>query len=776
VEYLFGEQPALNGERSTSPQRAALSVRAAYLSKTLRIPLQARQKSINALEAALMLHGGADSTQRATLEARLAQERKEASGLRSALTFIKPGVRIDGRTGNAMPDHLFMDEMARPGAVLEADCQLDQVPMDDNQNRAAVALLCGSTRLVERLGGRRRRGAGECVLEILAPDNGAAVEIDSAIHWLDSATAPPLPDWRDSSERQLPRLDGSSDDWIVVPLVLELVTPLAVTRQVVGNVAEMHDFVPGTVLLPVIAKSFRNLGFDLRSAFARGDVRVLHATLGIDDLRGEPVPFCLYAKKGGDGFNAPDTNLVNRLVQGDHKQPQLKQVREGYLVRRTDGHGILHVGYERVPKAVLTHNTVEDQKQRPTSAVGGVYSYEAIAPTDNGEPVRLRSELWLRQNVCNELREKKPEWWKDFNAEIRLGRSSKDDYGRVQCRASEPADAVDSPTLPTGEYLFVRVLSDVLLRNDCLRHETSQVGLKTVLQTALGVVLCDKPYLDNHEFLQAAMRARRLDSWHSKWVLPRPSLIGIQAGSCAVFKVQGGPIKPENLRRVEHEGLGERRAEGYGQVRFNDPILVKESKELRAWPPKKPLGGSEPPGRSEAAISSEAPVHDYAQLIEREVWRAGIRRQVLDATSTSEKRRKYFGWTYESEGTRSKPSMSQLGGLRAVVQRMRSLEDKHHVLSWLDAVKANPRRYAVWTAEPSTEGAHAKMHTLISDQEGVWRILQCNAWATLTVHAKERLKKELWAEAVRALVLAGMQAQKREEERRQSMREVGDGA
>ena len=46
--------------------------------------------------------------------------------------------------------------------------------------------------------------------------------------------------------------------------------------------------------------------------------------------------------------------------------------------------------------SVQTHNTVEDQSQRPTSDIGGVYSYEAIAavaerPTYTPEKrVRLR--------------------------------------------------------------------------------------------------------------------------------------------------------------------------------------------------------------------------------------------------------------------------------------------------------------------------------------------------------------------------------------------------
>src|SRR5438128_1661025 len=83
--------------------------------------------------------------------------------LRDAMTFVKPGVKIDRRSGHAQTDFLRFEEMARVGTVLEAECRLT---VSEELCELASALLIASARLVERLGGKRRRGPGRCRLEI----------------------------------------------------------------------------------------------------------------------------------------------------------------------------------------------------------------------------------------------------------------------------------------------------------------------------------------------------------------------------------------------------------------------------------------------------------------------------------------------------------------------------------------------------------------------------------------------------------------------------------
>ncbi len=52
---------------------------------------------------------------------RLAYDHPSCAVLREALTFVKPGVKIDPGTGMALDDHLRFEEVARVGTVLHAE-------------------------------------------------------------------------------------------------------------------------------------------------------------------------------------------------------------------------------------------------------------------------------------------------------------------------------------------------------------------------------------------------------------------------------------------------------------------------------------------------------------------------------------------------------------------------------------------------------------------------------------------------------------------------------
>src|SRR5207244_1157067 len=101
--------------------------------------------------------------------------------LRSSLTFVKPGVRIERRSGQAQDDHLRMEEVARSGSILEGNCQLDLEGLStEEQRETAIALVLASTRLIERLGGKRRRGTGKCKCTLDVPN----AQLDEAVKWL----------------------------------------------------------------------------------------------------------------------------------------------------------------------------------------------------------------------------------------------------------------------------------------------------------------------------------------------------------------------------------------------------------------------------------------------------------------------------------------------------------------------------------------------------------------------------------------------------------------
>jgi CRISPR-associated protein Csx10 len=702
VDLLFGSQPALSHNDPTGrhadpnkkPIESALRVSPALLPEALRDRVKGNQEFLE------------------------------------AMTFVKPGVRIDRRSGRAVEKQLRFEEMARVDAVLVAECALRLHSAELRE--AASALLVGGAKLVERLGGKRRRGAGRCKLEIDSTDPGWAVA------WLEANEKAPA--WTEPNDDEAAASEAapSSGSWVVVPLVLNLTGPLAVSYRTVGNVVETLDFLPGSYLLPHVTRVLTNLGVDPRASIRRGDLCVLPATLEVGGRRGRPVPMALFADKNDR------TRMVNRLRERGPVEGQFKQLRAGYVAPG------LPLRHRTVPRAVQTHNTVKDDAQRPTSEVGGVYTYEAIAPMEKGRPVRLRSELRLRKSLEEQLKILSPDWRLSLSGSVSLGRSKKDDYGEVAIEVEEAQDLPESGE--PGQTLVVWLLSDTLLRDERLRPAPTAEALGAELARRLGIPI--KPRESNDGLLDELVRVRRLDTWHVGWGLPRPSLVAIQAGSCIAFTARG-EIDRSRLHEIEVGGVGERTAEGYGQVRFDDPLLSAASDQLKLTEEDMTAPHS---NKDLPAISQD---DRGARLLEREVWKNRIRRGALAIAADRTRRQALLKWGVQND----RPPMSQLGSLRGQVAQLRGAADAQAILAWLDHLAANDRRREKWP-----NGAIGKVRDLVEKPAGVWLELTAQDWPTLTDGAKERLREELWALAVRTLIDACIRAHKRDLETREGNR------
>jgi CRISPR-associated protein Csx10 len=270
--------------------------------------------------------------------------------------------------------------------------------------------------------------------------------------------------------------------------------------------------------------------------------------------------------------------------------------------------------------------------------------------------------------------------------------------------------------------------------------------LKEELEQRLGVGL--QPVQAAGELMSQAARIRRSDGWHVRWGLPRPSYIGLQAGSCLVFQVTSGSLDPARLRAVELAGLGERRAEGYGEVALNHPLLASKLSTLAvAGSPHTKRTGSQ--SEKPTPISKNGAVYNYARSLERAAWRDSIARLAEKLGFDPDWRKRQLKWDDSSD----KPPNSQLGALRSALARLRS-GDKQFVLQWLNHLANTESRREKWP-----NGAIETLRDLISDQDTVWkwlRELEDDAFPTMTEGAEAELRAELWGEAVTAVLLAAM--------------------
>jgi len=715
VDQLFGSQPALglkdptgrHSDPTQTPLESAVQIRSA------RIPCRLRNQL-----------GRADPQ------------------IRQAMTFVKPGVKIDRRSGSAQADHLRFEEVARKGTILEAECQLH---VSESVRETAGALLIASAKLVERLGGKRRRGLGCCRLEVLD------VDANKAIAWLERNQSPPewLPREEAATSSDSSFVAAQDDPWCSVPLVLTLQGPLAISYRTTGNVVKTLDFVPGSYLLPYVSSTLRGLGIDVHAAIGAGDVCVLPAYPEVDGERGQPVPFALFSPKVGKELEERE-KVINQLLRPIPNEPQHKQLRGGYLSANP-------VKAYTLPITVQTHNTVHDASQRPTSeSGGGVYSYEAIAPSDHGNPVILRSELHLRKSIAERL---PPDWWTELEGDLALGRSKKDDYGSVMLKTGK-LKPLESRGEVNGQELYVWLVSDMLIRNDRLRAEPTASCLGKELSRLLGVSVSLRDSSDGK--LDELVRIRRLDTWHVGWGLPRPSFVALQAGSCMVFLVDG-VIDPTKLHQLEANGIGERTAEGYGQVRFNHPLVTTKPGD---WPSRSGATTTEQSSKEkDKPIPSSDPSFTSARLLERECWKKEIRQACLAFATSTLNRKTELGW--ETRDEQGKPPMSQLGGLRGQLALLRTAADRQQVSDWLDHLADNQRRRDKWPSIPNVKA-------FIENDARIWEIINTRNWPTITQNAQSELRHELWPLAVRTFFDACIRAHKRELEEKQNRKEAAN--
>jgi CRISPR-associated protein Csx10 len=155
---------------------------------------------------------------------------------------------------------------------------------------------------------------------------------------------------------------------------------------------------------------------------------------------------------------------------------------------------------------------------------------------------------------------------------------------------------------------------------------------------------------------------RRIESWHECWGFPRPTLIAMEAGSCVVLQADKD-LDLDALIKLEAEGIGERRGEGYGQVRFNPPLLTQA---INGWEAAAKADETKPPtdGATNDLSDEEK---TFAMLIEETAWREEMKVAVLKIADGLNNRKAIFGFDSEKD----KPPMSQIGGLRSAISRLR---------------------------------------------------------------------------------------------------------
>lgn len=224
---------------------------------------------------------------------------------------------------------------------------------------------------------------------------------------------------------------------------------------------------------------------------------------------------------------------------------------------------------------------------REVFADGMTFWGELKFPGDDGESLRAGLEGLLQAASLAQTKEEREE----KTGLLHLGTGRTRGLGAIATRVFRPlSDDIDRESLagrlrafdtelrtraggyqaqvPAACYFAVTLTSPAILRDAHLRHQRSldAFTLEQALKLAPGTLTR----------LYQATGLVRVQGWNELWGTPRPVDFALEAGSVFLF---ASALNQEQLLdplyTLEEQGLGTRRAEGFGRLSISDPFHLE---------------------------------------------------------------------------------------------------------------------------------------------------------------------------------------------------------
>lgn len=297
---------------------------------------------------------------------------------------------------------------------------------------------------------------------------------------------------------------------------------------------------------------------EFRHLFLDGTVRYLNAyPVSSKGRRCLPFPQSWFSPKGKIPIeildfaldDSPDKTQTWKAASDpeifiDPDQPEKLDQDESHLLqRKTSMQATIH-------NQRAIHPGVDDDQ--------AVFRYLAIAPDQEFEAVILVEDSELQKILMNLP-----------GAEIMIGRSHKANYGRVSIQMEAQSDWQEAPREEIFDRVVVTLLSDAILRDP----QTGSICLDP------GAWFAAPPF--SARLIRTFTHPRVISGFNRTWGLPAPQTLALSAGSVLVFEKKDDVL--DSLISHQADGIGERRAEGFGRYAINltpyETIVFNKDKE-----------------------------------------------------------------------------------------------------------------------------------------------------------------------------------------------------
>lgn len=499
--------------------------------------------------------------------------------------------RINPRTRRAEEHKLFTHEVgdSRLDFVFTATCyELTKVERD-------IELLVAAARMVRHLGASRRRGQGACCIKLKKVEaDGKVVEVEQD-NWLDRFKQRYLGD-EDQEPPSLIDIKPLVDSLTASPdekgvrfwLLVRTEEPLLLSeRSEAANQFDSRLSIPGSAVRGTFAsriaarhaleqksqeavyETFVNLFFrdELRFSFlypcqhvptteevnitipAPRDLLSCELHRGFQKEQGQ---------HGVEGYSTKATIPNCPICEKNGNESALKPLRD-YFIPLLSSPKLI-----KPKRATEMHITISPTSGRVKT--GDLYGYVALEVGQYfiGELWCANQQAWETLKTLANL----PEVEQPFT--LRMGKAARRGYGRMTAWLLHAEDELLwipqtlSQRVKTWNQPFtLTLLTDTIIQDEWGRFYT---GFDEAwLKAELGIEV---------EIIRQFVATTSVDSFNSHLGLPRQRDMALRAGSAVGLRLKGTPSTEwqKTLERLEQEGIGLRRNEGFGRIVFNHPV------------------------------------------------------------------------------------------------------------------------------------------------------------------------------------------------------------
>lgn len=352
------------------------------------------------------------------------------------------------------------------------------------------------------------------------------------------------------------------------------------------NSATSFDYLPGSVLRGAfIGQFFRTRQIplaqfnaadpELRRLFFEGTTRYLNGYRVEDNQRTLPVPQSWRRKKGAED-ELSDFAVESREGEEDENgHPiQWEGVSKPFclLIDTDTGAAVQPIQPDRI---ISVHTARDRRYGRARTDSGAIYRYETLQAGQTFEAAVLCDSDPDATLILPLI-----------DGQATLGGSRSGGYGRVRFEQvpQQPDWREVGGTLQAvaNGRLTITLLSDAIVRNLNGQSIVDSPTVTAAFASSMGGVPL-KP-----DETRTFLRGTTVGGFNRKWGLPLQQTLAVKMGSVFVYEPPAGDanVLRDALRILEHCGIGERRAEGFGRVAVNwQTEEVLKTNDSKSGPP-----------------------------------------------------------------------------------------------------------------------------------------------------------------------------------------------